>query len=55
MKKILKINGMNYLVLIFFEMVFALISFDIYSKGEVLSILIYSLYLNFNMTILMTI
>lgn len=55
MKKILKINGMNYLVLIFFEMVFALISFDIYSKGEVLSILIYSLFVSFIMTILMTI
>ena len=55
MKKILKINGMNYLVLIFFEMVFALISFDIYSKGEVLSILIYSLFVSFVMTILMTI
>lgn len=46
---------MNYLVLIFFEMVFALISFDIYSKGEVLSILIYSLFVSFIMTILMTI
>lgn len=55
MKKILKINGINYLVLIFFEMVFALISFDIYSKGEVLSILIYSLFVSFVMTILMTI
>lgn len=55
MKKILKINGMNYLVLIFFEMVFALISFGIYSKGEVLSILIYSLFVSFIMTILMTI
>lgn len=55
MKKILKINGMNYLVLIFFEMVFALISFDIYSKGEVLSILIYSLFSSFIMTILMTV
>lgn len=46
---------MNYLVLIFFEMVFALISFGIYSKGEVLSILIYSLFVSFIMTILMTI
>lgn len=55
MKKILKINGINYLVLVFFEMVFALISFDIYSKGEVLSILIYSLFVSFVMTILMTI
>ena len=55
MKKILKINGINYLVLIFFEMVFALISFDIYSKGEVFSILIYSLFVSFVMTILMTI
>lgn len=55
MKKILKINGMNYLVLIFFEMVFALISFDIYSKSEVLSILIYSLFSSFIMTILMTV
>lgn len=36
-------------------MVFALISFDIYSKGEVLSILIYSLFVSFIMTILMTI
>lgn len=55
MKKILKINGINYLVLIFFEMVFALISFDIYSKSEVLSILIYSLFSSFIMTILMTV
>ncbi len=55
MKKILKINGMNYLVLIFFEAMFALISFDIYSREEVFSILIYSLFSSFIMTILMTI
>lgn len=46
---------MNYLVLIFFEAMFALISFDIYSKSEVFSILIYSLFSSFVMTILMTI
>lgn len=34
---------------------FALISFDIYSKSEVLSILIYSLFSSFIMTILMTV
>lgn len=55
MKKIIKINLLNYIVLIFFEAMFALISFDIYSKGEVLSILIYSLFVSFVMTILMTI
>ena len=44
MKKIIKINLLNYIVLIFFEAMFALISFDIYSKSEVLSILIYSLF-----------
>lgn len=55
MKKIIKINLLNYIVLIFFEAMFALISFDIYSKGEVLSILIYSLFSSFIMTILMTI
>lgn len=55
MKEIIKINLLNYIVLIFFEAMFALISFDIYSKGEVLSILIYSLFVSFVMTILMTI
>ena len=55
MKKIIKINLLNYIVLIFFEAMFALISFDIYSKSEVLSILIYSLFVSFVMTILMTI
>lgn len=55
MKKIIKINLLNYIVLIFFEAMFALISFDIYSKSEVLSILIYSLFVSFIMTILMTI
>lgn len=55
MKKIIKINLLNYIVLIFFEAMFALISFDIYSKGEVLSILIYSLFVSFVMTILMTV
>lgn len=55
MKKIIKINLLNYIVLIFFEAMFALISFDIYSKGEVLSILIYSLFSSFIMTILMTV
>lgn len=55
MKKIIKINLLNYIVLIFFEAMFALISFDIYSKSEVLSILIYSLFSSFIMTILMTV
>lgn len=55
MKEIIKINLLNYIVLIFFEAMFALISFDIYSKGEVLSILIYSLFSSFIMTILMTV
>lgn len=55
MKKIIKINLLNYIVLIFFEAMFTLISFDIYSKSEVLSILIYSLFSSFIMTILMTV
>lgn len=55
MKKIIKINLLNYIVLIFFEAMFALISFYIYSKSEVLSILIYSLFSSFIMTILMTV
>ena len=55
MKEIIKINLLNYIVLIFFEAMFALISFDIYSKSEVLSILIYSLFSSFIMTILMTV
>ncbi len=55
MKKIIKINLLNYIVLIFFEAMFALISFDIYSKSEVLSILIYSLFSSFIITILMTV
>lgn len=55
MKEIIKINLLNYIVLIFFEAMFALISFDIYSKSEVFSILIYSLFSSFIMTILMTV
>ncbi len=55
MKKIFKINLVNFIVIIFFEAVFALLSFDIYTKLEVFSILIYSLFSSFVLTFLMTI
>lgn len=55
MKKILKVNIINFLTLVFFELSFALISINTYVKEEIFSILIYNIFFSLIMTFLMTI
>ena len=55
MSKIIKLNIINFLTLIFFEVVFAIISFDTYTREEVFSVFIYSLFSSFVITLLMTV
>ena len=54
MRKTIMINLINFMMIMFLEGMFAWISFDTYSMEEVCSIVIYSLFTSFIMTVLMT-
>ena len=52
MKKIIKNNLINFSFLIYYELIFALLMFDTYSKNTIISSFIYILFSSFIITVL---